>query len=402
MRPDLVLGLALSIGLLAACTEEPVGGAVVVPDAGVDTPDAALPYDDAGDGDFVWQLPPGFPKPKIPADNPMSRAKVELGRRLFYETALSDNRTQSCASCHLQALAFTDGRARSLGSTGEGHPRAAQSLVNVGYASTLTWQNDLLGTLEIQARVPIFGDEPVELGMRGKEDEMLQRLGERRTYREAFPAAFPEDAEPLSIKSVLYALAAFQRSIVSGDSPADRFTRGDANALDASAKRGRELFFSERTECFHCHGGFNFADATSHEGTGFLEKPYHNNALYNLDGKGSFPPESRGLIDVSSKPEDMGRFKAPSLRNVALTAPYMHDGSIANLEEVIDHYARGGRRITEGPNAGDGAASPLKSEFVVGFVISPEEKADLVAFLRALTDPALLVDPRYSDPGPAD
>ena len=403
MRPDLGLALALTVGVFAACADEPAGLAPAASDAGtVATPDAAAPYDDAGDGDFVWQLPAGFPKPKIPADNPMSRAKVELGRRLFYDTALSENRTQSCASCHLQALAFTDGLTHSVGSTGQLHPRSAQSLVNVGYASTLTWQNDLLGSLEIQGRVPLFGDEPVELGMRGREDELLARLRERRTYREAFPAAFPDEAEPLSIKGVLYALSAFERSIVSGDAPIDRFTRGEPNAVDASVKRGRALFDSERMECFHCHGGFNFADATSHEGTGFVEKPYHNNALYNLDGQGSFPAASRGLIDVSGKPEDMGRFKAPSLRNVAVTAPYMHDGSIATLEEVIDHYARGGRRITEGPNAGDGAASPLKSEFVVGFVISPEEKADLVAFLHALTDTAFLSDPRFSDPGPAD
>lgn len=397
MRRDLPLFVGALIAGLVACAEET---SAPVSSRPVETVDAAVPYDDAGDGDFVWQLPAGFPKPKIPADNPMSQAKVELGRHLFYERDLSDNRTMSCATCHLQTLAFTDGKGQAVGSTGEQHPRGAQSLVNVGYASTLTWQNDLLDTLELQGRVPLFGDEPVELGMRGKETEIVARLAARSYYRDAFAAAFPEHTESPSIKGVLYALAAFQRSIVSGDSPYDRFSRGATDAIDAAQKRGRDIFFSERAECFHCHGGFNFADATSHEGSGFVEKPYHNNALYNLDGQGGYPPASRGLIDVSLRPEDMGRFKAPSLRNVAVTAPYMHDGSIASLEEVIDHYARGGRRIESGPNAGDGAASPLKSEFVRGFVISPSEKADLVAFLRSLTDDGFLTDPRYSDPGP--
>lgn len=401
MRPDRSTLLMLVLCGLAACAaESPSADADAGPLPLPSTDAGVAPYDDAGDGDFVWQLPPGFPKPKIPADNPMSQAKVALGRHLFYDTALSHDQSMSCASCHLQALAFTDGKARSVGSTGEMHPRGAQSLVNVGYASTLTWQNDLLGTLEVQARVPLLGEAPVELGMRGKEAELLARLGARATYRDAFAAAFPEDADPLSIKGVLYALAAFQRSIVSGHSAFDRFSRGDVAALSDSAKRGRELFFSERTECFHCHGGFNFADAVRHEGTGFVEKPYHNNALYNLDGQGSYPAESRGLIDVSLRPEDMGRFKAPSLRNVAVTAPYMHDGSIETLEAVIEHYARGGRRIDAGPHAGDGAASPLKSEFVRGFVASAGEKADLIAFLESLTDTELLADPRYADPGP--
>lgn len=402
MRRDVSILSAALLAALIACGEEAAVAPAPDPSADAGAPDAALPYDDAGDGDYVWRLPPGFPKPKIPADNPMSQAKVELGRHLFYERELSENRTTACATCHLQALAFTDGKPRGIGSTGEVHPRGAQPLINVGYATTLTWQNDLLTTLEVQARVPLFGDDPVELGMRGKEVEMVERLAARSYYRDAFPAAFPEEAEPLSVKGIVYALAAFQRSIVSIDSAFDRFSRGDQSALDESQKRGRELFFSERAECFHCHGGFNFADATSHEGTGFVEKPFHNNALYNVDGQGGYPAASRGLIDVSSRPEDMGRFKAPSLRNIALTAPYMHDGSIATLEEVVEHYARGGRLLESGPNAGDGASSPLKSEFVRGFLATPQEKTDLVAFLRSLTDERLLVEPRYADPGPVD
>ncbi|AKU95468.1 Methylamine utilization protein mauG [Labilithrix luteola] len=351
------------------------------------------------EGDYEWHLPAGFPKPKVPADNPISVAKVELGRRLFYDKRLSGNGTYSCASCHDPKRAFTDGLANALGSTGQVHPRSSMSLVNVGYASALTWANDLLGTLEKQALVPMFGETPVELGLVGQEQALLERLRDEPLYAEMFPKAFPGEAEAISIDHVVKSIANFERTIVSGGSAYDRYVYGhDSGALDESAKRGRDLFFSERTECFHCHGSFGFADNVSHEGTVITEMAFHNTALYNLDGQGAYPAASRGLIDISGEPRDMGRFKAPTLRNVAVTAPYMHDGSIATLGEVIDHYARGGRKIESGANAGDGAKSPLKSEFMQGFLISDAEKADLVHFLESLTDEAFLHDPRFADP----
>jgi cytochrome c peroxidase len=135
-----------------------------------------------------------------------------------------------------------------------------------------------------------------------------------------------------------------------------------------------------------------------HENTTFEEEPFHNTGLYNLDGEGAYPEGNRGLYEITFEPGDMGRFRAPSLRNVAVTAPYMHDGSIATLSEVVDHYARGGRLVAEGPFAGDGAESPLKSEFVQGFELAETEKADLVAFLEALTDPDFLANPAFSNP----
>lgn len=351
------------------------------------------------DGDYEWRLPAGFPKPNVPADNPMSQAKVELGRRLFFDKRLSGNSTFSCASCHDPKKAFTDGRAQAVGATGEEHPRGAMSLANVGYANALTWANDLLPALEQQALVPMFGEAPVELGLAGQEDAMLARLRAEPMYTDLFPRAFPDDAAPITLDHVVKAIATFERTLVSGNSPYDRFVYGhDASALDASAQRGRDLFFSERCECFHCHGNFNFSDNLSHAGTVISEIAFHNTALYNVDGQGAYPAPSRGLIDISGKPSDMGRFKAPTLRNIALTAPYMHDGSIATLEEVIDHYARGGRKIEGGPNAGDGAKSPLKSEFLRGFLVSDSERADLVHFLESLTDPDFSNDPRFSDP----
>ena len=159
-----------------------------------------------------------------------------------------------------------------------------------------------------------------------------------------------------------------------------------------------KLFFSERLECFHCHGGFNFTDSTTHANTDVERVGYHNTGLYNLGNTGAYPSANTGLFDMTGERRDMGRFKAPSLRNIAVTAPYMHDGSVATLTDVIANYERGGRLIAEGPFAGDGRLSPFKSEFVTGFELSDAERADLLAFLESLTDKTVLSEPRFSDP----
>jgi cytochrome c peroxidase len=359
---------------------------------------------DGGDGGtpeplYDWRLPKGFPTPVVPADNPMSDAKVELGRHLFYDQRLSGNQTQSCASCHRQALAFSDGGSVPVGSTGVPHPRNSMALANVAYAATLTWGNPLLFTLESQALVPMFGTEPVELGLSGREGELLERLRAAPRYPELFAAAYPNDAEPVTLANVTRALASFQRSLLSGNSPFDRFTyHGETDALSASAKRGRVLFNSEKLECFHCHVGFNLQDSVNFVGKPFLETPFHNTALYNVDGQGAYPAPNTGIFELTGRPADMGRFRVPTLRNVAVTAPYMHDGSIETLDGVLDHYAAGGRTLASGPNAGNGSASPLKSPFMVGFTLTPEERADVLAFLESLTDRDFLENPRFSDP----
>ncbi|MGF1468607.1 MAG: MbnH family di-heme enzyme [Sandaracinaceae bacterium] len=351
-----------------------------------------------GEGDYAWDLPSNFPTPQVPEDNPMSVAKVELGRRLFYDPRLSLNETQSCGSCHLQELAFTDGRPQGIGSTGEVHPRSSMSLANVAYVPRLTWANPLIDTLEEQALGPLFGEDPVELGMAGQEEELFRRLREDPDYPMWFEEAFPRDPDPIGLQNLLRALAAFQRTLISADSPFDRFARGDATAMSESAQRGADLFFSERLECFHCHGGFNFSDALRHDGTIQDQVAFHNNGLYNVDGRGGYPPPNTGVFAISTDLRDMGRFRAPTLRNIEVTAPYFHDGSAATLDDVIDHYAAGGRTIEEGPNAGVGAESPLKSIFVNGFELTPEEREDLLAFLRSLTDETFLTDPRFRDP----
>ncbi len=270
-------------------------------------------------GPYEWNLPAGFPFPNVPKDNPMTKEKVELGRYLFYDTRLSLNQTQSCATCHRQEKAFTDGRARGLGSTGQLHPRGPMSLANVAYSPALTWANPNMRQLESQALVPMFGETPVELGVSGKEDLLLNRLRGVAIYRKLFAAAFPGDAQPFSIANVTKAIASFERTLLSGDSPYDDYQRGDnVNAISESAKRGEALFFSERTECFHCHGGFTFTGALDYLGKGITEVEFHNTGLYNRTGEFSYPKNNLGLYEFTQQKDDVGKFKAPTLRNIAV------------------------------------------------------------------------------------
>lgn len=348
--------------------------------------------------DWGWSLPPHVPAPRVPADNPMSAEKVELGRRLFYDTRLSGNGTIACASCHIQARAFTDGRARSAGSTGGLTHRNAQGLANSAWNATYTWANPALVSLERQMEVPLFGDDPVEMGVTdANRAEIIGRLRADPAYPPLFRAAFPSETEALTMVNAIKAIAVFERTIVSADSRYDRYLQGH-ETLSPSETRGMALFFGERGECHHCHGSFNFNDQVVHAGSREVETPFHNTGLYNIGGTGDFPFPNRGLFEFTGNPADMGAFRAPSLRNVAVTAPYMHDGSVATLEAVLDLYSEGGRRIRSGAYAGDGRLNPHKSGLITRLHLTDGEKRDLLAFLKTLTDETLLTSPRFADP----
>lgn len=330
------------LALVAGCTDAP----------------AAEPY--------AWNLPAGFNAPRVPADNPMSAAKVELGRRLFYDTRLSGNGTQACASCHAQELAFTDGRATAVGSLGASGRHNAMSLTNVAYNSSETWGDPTVTSLEAQALVPMFGTAPIELGL--TEDVLLARLRAEPIYGDQFTAAFPDDGDPISVANTTRAIASFERTIISGGS------RFDRHAMTPAEERGLALFESAALGCKNCHDGFNFTVATGDRIQMF------NTGLYD-----PYPATDRGLAEHTNVTADTGRFKPPTLRNIAVTAPYLHDGSAATLDDVIDSYAHGGR-----------AGGPNVSPFVTGFTITADQKADLIAFLGALTDEELLADPAFS------
>jgi cytochrome c peroxidase len=349
--------------------------------------------------DYAWELPAGFPVPAVPEDNPMSEAKVMLGRYIFYDNALSRDNTMSCSSCHLQPLAFSDGIAVPVGVTGESHTRNSQTLTNVAYNASYTWGNPVLTQIEHQTVIPIFGEFPVEMGVTGHEDVVLARFQESPLYQQLFEAAFPDDPEPISFHNLTLALSSFVRTMISGNSPYDQFVyQQNYEALSESALRGLDLFLSEKFECHHCHGGFNFSASTLHSNTTFPERPFFNTGLYNIGENGAYPRGNTGVFEVTGNPTDMGRFRPPTLRNIELTAPYMHDGSIATLEDVILFYADGGRLIEDGIYAGDGRANPNKSGFVPGFEITDQEMEDMLNFLTSLTDETFITDERLSNP----
>jgi cytochrome c peroxidase len=348
---------------------------------------------------FRWSLPQWVPVPTVPADNPMTREKVELGRHLFYDSGLSADHSLSCASCHLQSQAFSDPRPQSIGITGQASVHNAMSLTNVAYLPTLTWANPLMQRLEVQALVPLFGEHPVEMGMAGKESALLARLQCDPQYAKLFAKAFPDEARegPLalySVRTVTQALASFQRTLLSFDSPYDRYKYGGQDkAISVSAKRGEALFFGEKLECYHCHGGLNFTDNLQHSRMPMAERGFHNTGLIRRSPQGHNAPEHQGLAEFTGVATDVGRFRTPTLRNVRLTAPYMHDGSMPDLVSVIrKHYARGGR-AADGPD-------PLRSPFIQGFEISDQEVGDLIAFLDSLTDERFIQNPALSDPWP--
>lgn len=353
----------------------------------------------AGQQTFPWELPKGVPAPRVPADSPMTPERVELGRHLFYDTRLSGNGTQACAACHRQELAFTDGRALAVGSTGETHPRSAMSLINSAYRDALTWADPSLRTFEEQILVPLLGTEPVELGLAGQEDRVYAELAGEPVYRQLFASSFPEEESPINRSNIVMALASFLRSIVSFRSPFDRYRFGDdASAMSAAARRGMNLFFSTRTRCAGCHMGHNVSldlglnlDGGSKTASSPPDAPavfmFHNTGLYNLPGSIVYPSDNTGLHQHTGELADVGKFRIPTLRNIAVTAPYMHDGSIPTLEEVLDHYEAGGR-----------ASNPQQSKSIEPLTLSEADRRDLIEFLESLTDRQALRDPRWKNP----
>ncbi|MEN0061988.1 MAG: MbnH family di-heme enzyme [Myxococcota bacterium] len=350
----------------------------------------------------VLQVPEHIETPAIPEANLPTEASIELGRWLFYDERLSGNGTQSCASCHVQELAFADGQGRPVGSTGDAIPRNSQGLANVAWARSLTWAHPGLVDLEQQIHVPLRSQEPIELGMNdGNEQRILSLLEDDPEMMGRFEEAFPSARrEGISTPMIVNSLASCLRSMVSFDSPYDRFIAGDTDAISESAQRGFSLFNGHPMECFHCHTGTllttSYRDVSSNAEP--IPPEFHNTGLYNVDGSGSYPAHDQGLFEVTGDFDDRGRYRVPSLRNVALTAPYMHDGSIPTLREAVLHYANGGRFVEDGPHAGDGRLNPLKSALVRGFPITEQELEDVVAFLETLTDTRFTTDPRFSDP----
>ena len=285
----------------------------------------------------------------VPEDNPLTPARVALGRRLFFDPVLSRDGTVVCATCHDPRRVFTDGLPHAIGIDGRVGHRHVPTLVNRGYGRAFFWDGRA-GGLEEQALQPI--DHPDEFG--SSVADAIARLQERPAYVAEFRSAFGRDPNP---DDVARALAGYVRTILSGDAPIDRFVAGDAAALTADQRSGLRLFRG-RGNCTACHFGPTFSD-----------EQFHNTGIaFRSDG-----PIDLGRFDVTGDDADRGRFKTPTLREVARTAPYMHDGSFATLEDIVEFYDQGGH-----PNPGlDGEVRPLH--------LTADEKRVLVVFLGALS-----------------
>lgn len=302
---------------------------------------------------YVANLPQGFPALSVPEyELPVTLAKVELGRRLFSDKLLSVNGTVACATCHQAESGFTTNLPVAAGVFGRRGVRNVPTLTNVAYNRSFFWHG---GAVNLQAQALSSLENEDEMG--NEADNIVRTLSTHNEYPRLFRRAFGKEVD---ILSVLDAIAAFERTLISGNSRYDRFERGDKSALNASEERGRALFFSERTECASCHAGFNFT-------SGAFEDNGNQGQYVDL-----------GRYMMTARESDNGKFKVPTLRNVERTAPYFHNGAFPTLESVVAHYNAGGK------------ASPNQNPRVKPLGLTAEEQQDLVNFLKALTDEEFL------------
>lgn len=330
-----ILFFFLSLGLLSCRQEE------------------ANPMDETP---YELDVPTGFPYPVIPKDNELTVARVALGKRLFYDPILSEDSTISCASCHKQALAFADDVPISPGVKGRLGFRNAPTMANVAYVERFNKDGGVV-KLDLQPVVPIEDHNEMNLPLQ----DAVARLKAHPDYPEAFLKAYGKEASPFTLTR---ALASFMRTLISGSSRYDLYAGGKTSAVSEAERRGLTLF-TGRAGCANCHAGFNFTDNN-----------FRNNGLYEIY-------EDPGRNRITLRPEDEGKFRVPTLRNIDLTAPYMHDGSLPTLESVIEHYN------------GGGTAHPNKDTLIRPLQLSEEEKASLAAFLRTLTDSTFINNPLF-------
>ncbi len=327
-----------------------------------------------------------FGRFELPPGNPLTSESVELGRRLFYDPRLSGTNTVSCSTCHLQGLAFTDGKRTAVGVTGQPLAFNSMSLANLMWGPRHLFWNGRAASLEEQALVPI--QRPDEMAQ--ELDELVEELGQDDTYRALFDVAYGE----ISSETVAAALASFQRTLVSSNSRYDQFLRGEI-ALNDREELGRKLFTAHPdvkasrrgANCIDCHSQF----LTSGFNTRF--DGFTNNGLDEEEDLAA------GLQEVTGRPEDRGKFKVPTLRNIALTAPYMHDGRFQSLEAVLDHYNDGIKKSsTLSPLIMEADNLHKESEDRISLNLTNEERAAIIAFLETLTDREFVTSEKFSNP----
>jgi cytochrome c peroxidase len=313
----------------------------------------------ANNNDTLYQTYSEFPEIKIPADNKLSSYKIELGRMLFYEKLLSRDSTVSCSTCHRQSEAFASkGNAVNPSVGGQTNFRNVPPVFNIGYYDYYFWDG------RSQSLEQMFHEDLTALTIFNNDtNELVGRLSSMPEYVRLFKLSFADSA--ITPYRIAMAISSFVRTITSGNSRYDLYVRGDSTALSVEEKRGMKLFMSERTNCNACHTTPLFTDLKYHS-TGI------NTHYFDF-----------GRFYVTEQNSDRGKFRTPSVRNIELTAPYMHNGEINSLDELIEHYNRGGKLFIN------------KSELIIPLNLTNEEKKDLLAFLKALTDVTLLSSSKY-------
>lgn len=305
--------------------------------------------------DYKLKIPLGLKKFKIPKDNPLTAAKIELGKQLYFDGRLSRDNTISCASCHDPKKGWSNGEAVATGIKGQKGGRSAPTIINAAYQTRHTFWDGRAAqakfgannALEAQALGPI--QNPIEMDL--TLEELAPKLNKIEGYQKQFQAVFGTD---VTSDGIAKAIAAFERTVLSGNSPYDNFKAGDEDALSEAADRGRKLFFSNQAKCSACHATSSFTD-----------QGFHNIGI-GMDKK---EPDV-GRLEVTKQLGDRGSFKTPTLREIARTAPYMHDGSLKTLEDVVEFYAKGGIK------------NPQLDEELTPLKLTKEQKADLVTFLK--------------------
>jgi len=312
-------------------------------------------------------VPTDFPAVPVPSDNPFTQAKADLGRHLFYDTRLSTNGQLSCASCHQVANGFSDvGKDVSIGVNQARGTRNASSLSNIAYQQNFFWDGRR-HSLEQQAFDPVLN--PIELGASTQAEvaKILTKLNQEPKYKTLFTNAFGDDR--IDVDRISKAIASFERTMISGNSEYDKWRRKDPTAQFGEAeKRGLTLFLDSNTNCSRCHEGVNFTD-----------DKFHSTGIERVYGDG-------GLEMITNRPEDNGKFKTPSLRNVALTAPYDHNGMFKDLKEIIKHYNEGGMK------------NFTQDSLIHQLNLSDAQVNDIVAFLNSLTDRDFINNKAFKNP----
>ncbi|MEZ4992774.1 MAG: cytochrome c peroxidase [Saprospiraceae bacterium] len=368
IRSLLFLGILL---LGVACKKD-----IVEDDNACDNcPDTDIIGGDYAPTAYTLDIPDWMGTPILPADNPLTLEGVALGRMLFHDPIISSDSSMSCASCHLQDRGFTDGIAVSTGVEGRQTTRSSMPLINLAFNPNGFFWDGRSPSLEDQALHPVMD----EVELNEDWDNVVRKLQRHDQYPLRFREAFGiERASEINKELAVKAIAQFERTLISSNSRFDRVVYLNDGWLTDSEQRGKDLFYVEPTNpdhpgCSHCHGGVNFTDYS-----------FRNNGIDTVATLDDFA--DKGLGGVTGKYYDNGRFKVPSLRNVALTAPYMHDGRFLTLGEVLEHYSSGGHGVeNEDPN-------------IFPFPLSEQQKQDMIAFLKTLSDTSFVNNPEFANP----